>query len=223
MVQHLPPDELLLDYATGSLPEPLALLVAAHVTLSPETRRQVRELEAVGGAMMESEEPAKLPDGALDAVLARLDEAPRTAAAEAVETMPQKAQVKGDGRIPAPLCAYLADGLETIEWRERSGSVAEFDLLPDYPGFKTRLLKLKAGSKVPQHTHGGAEYTLVLEGSFTDETGRYARGDVAVADPEVTHRPQAGSECDCICLAVTDAPLKMTGPLGRVLNYFVDM
>ncbi len=63
----------------------------------------------------------------------------------------------------------------------------------------------------------------MLEGSFTDETGRYARGDVSVADPEVTHQPVAGRECDCICLAVTDAPLKMTGPLGRILNYFVDM
>lgn len=223
MVQHLPPDELLLDYATGSLPEPLALLVAAHVTLSPETRRQVREMEAVGGAMMETVEPAKLSDGALDAVLARLDEAPQSADEKAAETKPQTAQPKGDGRVPAPLRSYLADGLETIEWRHRGGSVAEFDLLPDYPGFKTRLLKLKAGSRVPQHTHGGAEYTLVLEGSFTDETGRYGRGDVSVADPEVTHQPQAGSECDCICLAVTDAPLKMTGPFGRILNYFVDM
>ncbi|NIR59520.1 MAG: anti-sigma factor, partial [Gammaproteobacteria bacterium] len=38
--------------------------------------------------------------------------------------------------------------------------MAEFDLLPDVPGYKTRLLRISAGARVPQHTHGGAEYTL---------------------------------------------------------------
>jgi putative transcriptional regulator len=91
------------------------------------------------------------------------------------------------------------------------------------PGYRTRLLWIKAGAKVPTHTHGGREYTLVLQGSFSDESGRFGRGDVEVADAEVTHKPVAGSECDCICLAVTDAPLRMTGPIGRILNYFIDM
>jgi putative transcriptional regulator len=221
-VHHRPPEELLLDYAAGSLAEPLALLVATQITLDPESRHRVQELEHLGGALLDRVEPARMSDDALDAVLARLDEletqgdgSNRSAAADRTATT--------DAGLPAPLRTYLGDNLEGVRWRERGQSVAEAELLPDYPGYKTRLLRIAAGARIPQHTHSGSEYTLVLEGSFTDESGRYARGDVSVADPEITHQPVAGRECDCICLAVTDAPLKMTGPLGRILNYFVDM
>lgn len=226
MVRHQPPEEMLLDYATGTLPEPVALLVAAHLTLAPESRRDVRNFEALGGAMLEELEPEPLGDDALDNVLARLDEpAPaernrgrrERAASEEVESGSEA------GLMPAPLRRYLPRDLSSLPWKQRTGEVAEYELLKDAPGFRTRLLRIRAGAKVPAHTHEGHEYTLVLQGSFSDECGRFARGDVEVADGAVTHRPVAGSECDCICLAVTDAPLKLTGPLGRILNHFIDM
>jgi putative transcriptional regulator len=226
-VHHHPPEELLLDYAAGSLAEPLALLVATQITLDPESRRQVQAFEQVGGTLLDRVEPAELSDGALDAALARLDEvegdteAPRAACG--IASAGGSGQQGLQRRLPAPLQAYLGESMAKVAWRERGQSVAEADLLPDYPGYKTRLLRISAGARIPQHTHSGSEYTLVLEGSFTDESGRYARGDVSVADAAVTHQPVAGRECDCVCLAVTDAPLKMTGPLGRILNYFVDM
>jgi len=228
MVQHRPPEELLLDYAAGNLPEPLSLLVAAHLTVCPESRREVRELENVGGALLEKIEPAEMSDAALDAVLARLDETPaagthrpRRHAARRVDH--GQAPTAGGAVLPAPLRSVAGEDITALPWRERGGSVAEVELLRDYPGYRTRLLRIRAGAGVPAHTHEGREFTLVLDGSFSDHTGRYARGDVAVADSEVTHHPVAGKERDCICLAVTDAPLKMTGPLGRILNYFIDM
>jgi len=78
---------------------------------------------------------------------------------------------------------------------------------------------VKAGAALPQHTHEGAEYTLLLTGGFSDETGHYRRGDVAIADPSIDHRPVADEGEDCICLAVTDAPLRLTGRFGRYLNF----
>lgn len=224
MAQHLPPEELLLDYAAGTLAEPLSLLVATHVTLSPESRRQLRTFESIGGAMLDSVEPAQMAPDALESVMAKLDADADAAVGSGLAERPRAAAAAGSQEtVPAPLRDYLKRDFDALPWRERGSSVAEFSLLPDYPGYKTRLLRIRAGAKIPQHTHGGGEYTLVLEGSFSDESGRFARGDVAVADPDVTHQPVAGSEGDCICLAVTDAPLKMTGPLGRILNYFVDM
>jgi putative transcriptional regulator len=231
MARHLPPEEMLLDYATGNLPEPLAVLVASHLTLSPESRRELRVLEDLGGALLDEAEPAPLAEDALERTMARLDAEP-AAPAEApaagrgapagatAAALPEGVQIADE--LPAPLRRLLAGRAAAAGWRRR-GSVAELDLLADYPGYKTRLLRIAAGARVPQHTHDGAEYTLVLEGSFTDMSGRYARGDVSVADAEVTHQPVAGQECDCICLVVTDAPLKMTGPVGRILNYFVDL
>ncbi len=74
---------------------------------------------------------------------------------------------------------------------------------------------------MPNHTHGGNEMTLVLAGGFSDDTGHYERGDVSIADDELVHTPVADPGEDCICLAVTDAPLKLTGPIGRIVNLFM--
>lgn len=226
MVQHCPPEDLLLEYAAGTLPEPLAVLVASQMTLAPETRREVARLEALGGALLDELPPATLSADALDNVLARLDETSETRPAEARPTetvVTQPSPGSEAARLPAPLRAYLDHTLTALPWRRRSASVAEYELLRAYPGFQTRLLRIRPGGRVPAHTHEGQEFTLVLEGAFSDETGRYARGDLAVASPEITHQPVAEDRETCICLAVTDAPLKMTGPLGRLLNRFVDI
>jgi putative transcriptional regulator len=229
MVQHTPPEELLFDYAAGTLPEPLAVLVASHLTLSPESRRDVNEAEALGGALLDELEPAVLSDEALDAMMARLEnagtkDAPDTNGQAGPTPPPTAGQGDNDRRVPGVLKDYIGGrDFNALQWRERSGNVAEYGLLSDYPGFKTRLLRIKAGARVPSHTHGGREFTLVLQGGFSDGFGHYLPGDVSVADPNVTHQPVADEDEDCICLAVTDAPLKMTGAVGRVLNFFVDI
>jgi putative transcriptional regulator len=61
----------------------------------------------------------------------------------------------------------------------------------------------------------------VLEGGFSDGRGHYLRGDVAIADDEVTHRPRADDDGDCLCLTVTEAPVRLAGPLARFLNPFL--
>lgn len=231
MVQYTPPQEILLDYASGSLPEPLALFVASHLTLAPESRRQVRDLEAVGGAMLEDLEPEPVSGEALDALMARLDDADTglnesrcgTEVPAASDTTAGSPQEMPPSRVPQPLRDYLGrQDLESLAWKERGNQVAEYALFSDYPGFKTRLLRMRAGARVPSHTHQGQEFTLVLQGGFSDGIGHYLPGDVSTADGRVTHQPVADEDEDCICLVVTDAPLKLTGPVGRFLNLFVD-
>ncbi len=232
MVAHTPPEELLFDYAAGTLPEPLALFVVSHLSLAPESRRTVRDFEAVGGSMIEDLEPESLASDTLDKVMARLDEdgpAFNVSGAKAAAVAGQRAGAPrgqaGDGELPAPLRRYLGtDDLSALSWKERSGQIAEYQLLPEHEqnGYKTRLLRMAGGASVPNHTHDGDEYTLVLEGGFTDTGRHYLPGDVSAVDDHVTHRPVADPE-GCTCLIVTTAPLRMTGPVGRFLNLFVDM
>ena len=207
---HHPSDERLLDYASGAAPEPLALLVATHLALCPLCRRTARELETLGGVLLEGAAAVPLAEGSLEQMLARLDQpVAQPAAAPA-----------GDPSLPQPLRGYLGGGLDCLPWR-RLGPIAEARLLPAFKGFTTRLLWVQAGAAVPAHTHDGSELTLVLRGAFSDAGGHFARGDVEEADGSVDHRPVADPGEDCICLAVTDAPLKLTGRLGRLLNPFV--
>jgi putative transcriptional regulator len=60
--------------------------------------------------------------------------------------------------------------------------------------------------------------TLVLDGAFADENGRYARGDACVTDETVTHRPEAERARDCVCLLVSEGPIRLTGRFMRLLN-----
>jgi putative transcriptional regulator len=83
------------------------------------------------------------------------------------------------------------------------------------------LYRIRAGKKMPQHTHEGSEYTLVIRGAFSDVTGRYGCGDVAISDEDIDHTPVAEAGEECLCFAVMDAPLRLTGPIGRFFNRFV--
>lgn len=215
--RHHPGEEFLESYASGRLEEPLALMVATHTALCPCCRAKVRELETVAGALLETLEPGDGDACDIDAVLSRLNENPQEEpGCSAVETQHEI----GDLRLPQPLRGYLGQPIEKLPWRQR-GDVAEVALKTGGEGFHTRLLRIKAGAAIPQHTHEGAEVTLVLSGGFSDGRGHYLRGDVCLADSEVDHRPVADPDEDCICLAITDAPLRLTGPLGRWLNFFV--
>lgn len=216
MAQHHPSSEVLLEYASGSQHEPLALLVATHLALCPACRAEVQRLEAVGGALLEAAAAAPLRQGSVEAVLARL-EGTVPEAGRRPEAAPRPAS---DAVLPRPLRDYVGGSLNSVRWQARGG-VAEAELLPDFPGYKTRLLKIGPGVMLPAHTHKASEYTIVLAGGFSDEQGHYLRGDVAYADSRITHRPVADPGEACICLAVTDGPLRLTGPVGRLLNFFV--
>ena len=71
---------------------------------------------------------------------------------------------------------------------------------------------------MPDHGHSGTELTLVLQGAFRDASDRFGPGDVEIATEADEHKPVAEAGLDCICLAATDAPLRFTGMLPRLLQ-----
>jgi putative transcriptional regulator len=84
-----------------------------------------------------------------------------------------------------------------------------------------RLLRIPAGTKLPDHGHRGTELTLVLKGAFRDEEDRFGAGDIEVANEEMHHKPIAEDGEPCICLAATDAPLRFKSFLPRIAQPFL--
>jgi putative transcriptional regulator len=212
---HHPSGDLLLEYACGAQREPVALLIATHLALCPPCRRACRDLDAVGGALLEQIAPDQVTQGSFSRLLARLDDpappvAPGLGAPAAADPT----------ALPEPLRGYVGGPLEALSWR-RLGPIAEARLLPDAAGFTTRLLRVRPGAAIVAHTHEGSELALVLKGGFTDLSGHYLRGDVAHADREVDHRPVADADEECLCLVVTDAPVRLTGRIGRLFNFLL--
>lgn len=201
------PDEILLDVAAGTAPEAVALFVAAHAALSPEARAVTRQLDAVGGALLEGLAPAPLATDARARALAALDQPVHLAPPPAWQ---------------APLARLVAgrfDEIDTLPWRKVVRDVHEIPLVQSGRGeYRAELLRIAPGRAIPHHTHRGDEMTLVLAGGFADETGHYARGDVQIVDASVTHQPRADLGPDCICLIVANGPIRLTGRLMRLLN-----
>lgn len=214
MTTHRPTDDMILEYAAGTLPEPVALAVAAQASLCAETRRAIRDAEAAGGRLVEALPEAALKANALDACLARLDDA-REAAPDAAPTAATRAA------LPAPLWPYVKGDIGALTWKARSGAVKAAVLPSSVPGYEVRLLRIRAGAAVPKHTHRGLELTLVLKGAYRDGALRFAPGDLQIADPTIEHKPVAEAGEDCLCFVVLGAPIRLTGPLGRFVDPFV--
>ena len=213
-----PGEEILLDYAGGSLAEPAALVIATHLAFCPWCRRQVAELEAIGGALLEDEPPDLLSPTCLAEVMARLEEKGvqgqrqgRAGGTRVVSPDPDEVQ------IPQPLRSYLGTPVAGLDWRPMMRGIEEVDLGLSRGPVKTKLLRLGPGVAVPRHAHLGLEINLVLAGGYCDYRGHYNRGDLVIDDESVDHRPVAERESGCMCLSVTEAPLRMTGGLRRFM------
>lgn len=205
-----PLDALLADYAAGRLSPNLHALMEAHLVLSGQHRGYVHALEAAVAEDVVAAPPIALPRRA--AILERIMSEQAAPARPAAPLPPDV--------LPSPLRRIIGHDLADVPWRSVMPGLKEFSV-PSREGEEANLLWIKAGRRMPAHTHEGSEVTLVLKGAFRDVTGRYGRGDIAVADGELDHRPTAEEGEDCICFAVTDAPLRLTGPVGRILQRFL--
>jgi putative transcriptional regulator len=211
-------DELLAAHAAGRLPPPVALVVATHLALSPQARQRYRCFEAAGGVLLDRIEPTPLAPDAWDRCRARLDE---EGAGDL--TRPEHRRPAPAGRdelaIPRPLRDHLPAAPDVLRWR-RSGNASAVDLDLGTTAYRTTLIRVRAGSEFPKHGHGGLELILTLAGGFRDESGRYLRGDLQIADPGTEHQPVAEPGEDWLWLRVLDAPLRLSGPLGRLKSRF---
>lgn len=213
--QHHATDDLLLAYVTGSLPYPMEVAIAAHLTLCPTCRDVAEDFEAVGGEVFADLEQPGTPSADIDTglqnVLSRLDE-------PAPDTTPPPIAADADWAqlTPAPVRA-LAGQTADLAWRPKLPGVAVVDLSSiEQHGAKARLVRTVAGGALPKHLHRGLELTLILAGGLTDQHGHFRRGDLLVIEQGISHRPVMDEDEDCLCLGVTDGPVILTGIIGRM-------
>lgn len=214
---HSAPDDVLMGYATGTLAKAFDLVLATHVSLSDDARARLETFEALGGAVLDDMDAEDLESASVNEVsfeqtmakiLGTLPPEPKTPAATNKAT------------FPTPLQNVVGGDEDAVQWRSLAGGVKQCVLHSD-DGGTARLLLIPAGRAMPVHSHNGAEMTLVLKGAFRDEGGVFARGDLEVADTQVTHQPIADPGEDCICLVATDAKLKFQSLLPRLAQPFI--
>lgn len=213
-VKHHLTDDLLMAYSAGDLPEAVNLIVATHISLCDECRAALGGYDAVGGAVLDTCDSVAMSTNSLNSVLNMIHSQDTRSLDKPVSAKVQ------DNILPAPLVDYVGGGLENVRWRSAGMGVKQA-ILPTSKEATARLLYIPAGTAIPDHGHHGLELTLVLKGAFQDEGGYFARGDIELASEDLNHTPVADISEDCICLAVTDAPLKFKGLVPRIAQPFL--
>ena len=85
---------------------------------------------------------------------------------------------------------------------------------------QANFIYMEKGGRVPEHTHKGTEFTLVIDGQFSDGLADYDCGDFTIMDSTKKHMPFSEADEGCLVFTMVDKPLHFTSGLARLLNPF---
>jgi putative transcriptional regulator len=191
----------LLRYASGAMPEALALVLATHLAQCADCQGTLATIEAVGGALLDELPPVPLASGALDpdALDRLLDRSPEPISAPPV-LHPE---------LPVPL-----DRLAMGRWWP-IGIGLRFRPLRVGGSAWGGLILGQPGQALPRHGHDGLELTCVLRGAFADAGRAYTEGDLAEPEEDHDQPPVVISAEPCLCVIASEG-IRLRGLFGLV-------
>lgn len=203
------------------MPPTESIMVSAHCDMCPHCRRIIKaETERLAGEAL-SEHRAGMTYQ-FDAMLAGITQLPTaefSGAAGIQISRPANKFIELDGKrfkLPRTLQRFAG---KTGNW---SGLVGRLWQAPvDIGSYGVaHFIYMGQGGSVPEHTHRGTEFTLVLDGQFSDGLSHYDSGDFILMDGEHTHAPRTDAPEGCLVFSILDQPLHFTSGLARLLNPF---
>jgi putative transcriptional regulator len=211
---HTLQDEWMLSYAAGNLTLGRSLMVAAHVAYHDDLKEVVADAEAIGGVLLDSIDTATVSDSVLDQVLDRLDREP----AAAISDAPRRSDV-----LPQPLLDFVGQDIDALSWRFMGLGMSNARLWNGPNDERLWLLRARGGVSVPEHGHNGDEWTLILKGSYQTSAGRFGVGDMDVANESIEHQPIIDPGEECICLVMTEGPIRLKSLMARMVQPLIGL
>jgi putative transcriptional regulator len=222
MIQHHPTDNILVEFAAGTLDTAQAVAVNAHMHFCTKCQQNIKKMEQTGGAMLDSLDPEALAENSFDKLLSAIE----VMAAKSISTnhgtddtlINNKIDLRSEeavkiardyGRLPNVVAKMMSQ--KALKWRYINSSLQTSHLIAGQNVHQVSLQKISAGGVAP----------VVLKGSFSDKEGIYQEGDFILKEPGQIHQPISARNEDCLCLSVESAPVKLTGFFGRMVNPFI--
>ncbi|MES9968966.1 MAG: ChrR family anti-sigma-E factor [Candidatus Thiodiazotropha sp.] len=188
---HHPRSETLVAHAAGTLDPVLMPVVSLHLAYCEHCRQQQQLAAQMGAALFAqgADETSSAFD--MEHSLAMVKRRIRRQPLPTTDT-------------PDFLDRFSPAGLQQVAWQRITPKVEMFEVpeLCDDEQWM-RLFRFQPGTRVPSHHHAGEEFTLVLQGSYTDADTCFARGDFSEADTTTQHTQQVDSDIPCIALIAT--------------------
>lgn len=212
MIKHHPDVNLLVDYVSGNVSIAKSVCIAAHNGYCGICRKSTFQLEALGAELFTALDSDTVSNSTFEAVLDKLEEKPQ---------IQSKALNPKEDSFPLVLNKLMRDGFKDLKWRKITSALSVSQLYTGDLNHECALFQIVAGGKIPEHDHKGTEMTVVISGGFSDRRGVYHQGDFICWERHQIHAPTALESEDCICLAVSEAPLRFTGWRYRWMNPFL--
>jgi putative transcriptional regulator len=211
---HHPPAEILMDYVNGALGDGETLMVETHLALCGTCLRVVRSVLQIGGALLEALRPADLPVDLFNRTLAAIGRGTRRWPDRPDRPLEFSKNLIGVD-WPAPLRARIAGDVHA-EWRRLPAGIRALPIACEEPGTRVWVMKAPGGRGLFRHRHDRDEWTLVLEGGYSDERGSYVAGDFVIGEVGYEHHVVADRGEGCTCILLTRARPRYTTWAGRL-------
>jgi putative transcriptional regulator len=232
MIKFHPSSEQIKEFVEGTLSPATSLMVSAHCDMCEKCQKQVElQTELLAAEMVSSFERQSASSSHFDSMLAEITQMPSSIESDGFLSTSQNDAFDGgskvygsttielDGRsfkLPRTLHRYID---KTGNWSSLVGKLWQAPVDLGNQGVANFIYMAQGGS-VPEHTHRGTEYTLVIDGEFSDGLSHYDTGDFIFMDGEKTHTPKADTKEGCLVFSIVDQPLHFTSGLARLLNPF---
>ena len=204
--------EIYSAYAAGCLDPAFALMLETQAALRPDVSRAIARAETIAGIFLETEATAELSESAVQTALAAIEEieAPKRSCAAAKLAGESLDEILA---LPEPVREHALQACGEQGWQRLGDGVSRLKL-DIATKAEVELYRIGPGRTVPRHSHEGGEFTLVVSGGFSDDTGQFGPGDLAFKGPEDTHQPTGDLDGTCYALAIREGGLRFTGAMG---------
>ncbi|PKI14848.1 ChrR family anti-sigma-E factor [Colwellia sp. 12G3] len=221
MINHHPKFELIQAFVNGDLPASLSAGIAIHADMCAVCQQKIAQFtEQVAENSFEEE--------FLDRFIVDDNDALESIAAinfdHMIDDIVQSSDI--DIAIPKTEKSIEFNGVKymlpsvlnnmVLSKKANIGKLTRTRIQLNEDEIHTSLLHIKPGGGVPEHTHKGFELTVLLAGSFHDESGEYVKGDFIMLDGSDQHHPVSTN--GCLCYTVANDALHFTQGINKLLN-----
>ncbi len=221
MTKFHPAPEQLSQFAQGALTSVESIMVSAHCDMCARCQQVVAQqtvLQAEHALVDSSAEASDAGSFELESMLDTITRLPKAAPPKTSRSTARKI-IELDGRvftIPRTLRKYVP---YMGNWSSLVGKLWQAPVDIGSSGV-ANFIYMGHGGSVPEHTHRGTEYTLVINGEFHDGIDHYRTGDFIRMNESNVHAPKSDDVNGCLVFSVLDQPLHFTAGIARLLNPF---
>jgi putative transcriptional regulator len=215
-----PSKALLKQFIEAELDDAMAMIVSAHISSCDDCHKHVTELqdtyaEAAMRDGVEQEMSLEL-DISIDDIMCLAEEQTDVESANSKQIETPTVQFQGrEFKLPEQLAGFSD---RSGPWTRVMNKVWRSEITGHGLPYQLDFIYMEPGGSVPSHNHKGNEYTLVIDGDFSDGVEDYKAGDLVQFSGVEEHEPF--SRNGCLCIAAIDAPLHFTSGMARLINPF---